>query len=269
MRKIVLRGLLIVGFFFGTWFALQQINWVRFFDLNYWHTKTNRINELEKKLGELVFENFENQYIEIDNPLVISGIDSLKTRICEANSIDMDSLQIYVFESPEVNAFALPDRQLVLYSGLIEKTETPEALCGVIAHELAHIEKGHVMQSLIRELGLSILFTFASGQVDYNVLSQIGQMLSSSAFSRKMEKEADLAGVDYLFNAKINPQPFADFTKQLDEFDLEVLKWISSHPLSKERNNYISQNIKKRKVDFKEVINTNTWKSIKEQLKDE
>ena len=74
-------------------------------------------------------------------------------------------------------------------------------LSGVIAHELAHIEKKHVIKKLTREIGLSVLVSVISGQSDPGVISQIAKTLSSSAFDRKMEKEADMVGVQYLLNA--------------------------------------------------------------------
>ena len=112
---------------------------------------------------------------------------------------------------------ANPSHQLMIYTGLAKKTSTPEALAGVIGHELAHIQKDHVMQSLVREIGLGTLFTIISGG-DFSMVSEIGRMVSSTAFSRNLEKEADLVGLTYIQNAQIDPKPFAEFIGVIHDY---------------------------------------------------
>ncbi len=72
----------------------------------------------------------------------------------KVNDIDRDKIKVHLLFKDEVNAFALPDGHLVIFSGLILESENPEELSGVLAHELAHIELNHVMTKLMREVGL-------------------------------------------------------------------------------------------------------------------
>ncbi len=263
--KIFIRGFTIFASFFTMWFLLQQINWVEMFRIDTF--KGNKhIEKIEKELGKIMISQFKMENEEVEIPYIVETVDSLVTKICESNAIDRKTLRVYVLNSHEVNAFALPDRQMVVYTGLIEKTQQQEALSGVIAHEMAHIEKEHVMKSLVREIGLGVLFTIISGQSDVSLMTDIIQMVSSSAFSREMEKEADLLGVNYLIKSQINPKPFADFMRELSKDEFSALKWISSHPMSKEREKYILESIENKKVEFKNTISTNTWETLKEEI---
>lgn len=263
--KLFIRGFIILASFFGLWLLLLQVNWVGIFHIE--KLQNNKLTErVETELGELMLREFKKESDEVENHYVTETLDSLVTKICQANDISKETLRVYILENDDVNAFALPDRQLVIYTGLISQTESPEALSGVIAHELAHIERRHVIKSLIREMGLSVLFALVSGQSDFSVMGDIIQMVSSSAFSREMEKEADLLGVNYLLNAKIDPKPFADFMRGLSKGEFSALKWISSHPMSKEREKYILKSIEKKKVTFESVIAPETWLLFKDAV---
>jgi len=71
--------------------------------------------------------------------------------------------------------------------------------------------------------------------------------LSSSAYDRELETEADLTAVDYLIKAGIGPEPFANFLYRLGDESKVVPKqiyWISTHPESKERAEKMIEHIK-------------------------
>ena len=63
----------------------------------------------------------------------------------------------------EVNAFALPNGHLVIYSGLILNSDNQEQFSGVICHEIAHIRLKHVIKKLIKELGFSVIISMTTG----------------------------------------------------------------------------------------------------------
>src|SRR5690606_17374976 len=139
-------------------------------------------------------------------------------------------------QNDQANAFALPGNHLVVYTGLINTCDKQEELIGVLGHEIAHIEKRHVMKKLIKELGLSVLLSMAGGGGG-SVSSEAVRTLSSSAYDRKLETEADFMSVQYMLKAEVNPAPFADLMyKMATEHDLPAMVyWISTHPESEER----------------------------------
>ncbi|MCA6433919.1 MAG: M48 family metallopeptidase, partial [Cytophagales bacterium] len=204
MRKTIIQGSITVLLFFGTWFALTQIDWVKVFNVQKVTDKT------EQKLGELFWEVFKKTENESTKAPVVNAIDSIVTHICTSNAIDRKKVKVHVLNKDEVNAFALPNGHLIVYTGLIVNSDSQEELTGVICHELAHIELNHVMKKLVKEIGLSVLISMTTGNGGPEVIKQAAKMLSSSAFDRGLEKEADIKAVDYLIQAKVNPELFAE-----------------------------------------------------------
>lgn len=262
MKKIIIQGLSIVALFFSSWFILAQLNWMQLFEIEQNTQKT------EKKLGELFLENFTTNESENKNTFIITSIDSIANKICTTNNIDRESLKIHIINKDDVNAFALPDGHIIIYSDLILQSESPEALSGVIGHEIAHIQKNHIMKKLVKEVGLSVLVSLTTGNNSGQIISETARSLSSSAFDKDLEKEADLKAVDYLLEAQINPNPFADFLYQMSDSNenSKYLSWLGTHPESKERANYVVEYSMNKPRDFKPVLSSNTWKRIKEEL---
>jgi predicted Zn-dependent protease len=265
MKKTIIQGVITVVLFFGAWFALTQIDWVKVFKVQQVTDKT------EQKLGELFWEVFKKTEKEITNKLTVNSIDSIVTHICKSNNIDREKIKVHILNKDEINAFALPNGHLIVFSGLVLNSENQEELSGVICHEIAHIELNHVMKKLVKEIGLSVLISMTTGNGGSEVIKETAKMLSSSAFDRSLEKEADIKAVDYLVNAKINPEPFANFLYKLSEKEHESTKyltWISTHPDSKERAEYIIEYSKDKLTDYKPILNKETWQKLKEELKD-
>lgn len=264
MKKITLQGATIILLFFTTWFLLDQVDWMTLFEIEKNTEKT------EEKLGELYLEIFTNEDSEITEPFVIKTVDSIISKICSANDIDHDFIKMHIIDHVETNAFALPNGHLILYNNLIRESESPEALSGVIAHEIAHIEGNHVMKKLIKEVGLSVLISITTGNGGGQIIKETAKTLSSTAFDRGLEKEADLLAVDYLVNAQIDPEPFASFLYALGSNENEMvnsLTWLRTHPDSEERAKYIIEYSENLSTEFKPVIMKPTWDKLKVELK--
>lgn len=263
MKKAIIQGLIIVGMFFSVWFALAQIDWVSLL-------KVHKVaDQTEEKLGNLFLDSFKKSETEIENSYVINSIDSIVTRICTANKIERESIKIHILNKDEINAFALPGGHIIIYSGLILNSDNQEELGGVICHEIAHIRLNHVMQKLINEVGLSILISMTTGNSDLEAIGGAAKILSSSAFDRSLEKQADIKAVDYLVKANIDPEPFANFLHKLSGKESDAnkyLSWISTHPESKERAEYIIEYSRDKKRPFELVLEEMTWEKLKEQL---
>ena len=145
MKKPIIQGLITILLFFGTWYVLTQIDWMKIFKVQQVTDKT------EQKLGELFWEVFKKSEKEVKNTLVVNSVDSIVTQVCKTNKIDRSKLKIHILDKEDVNAFALPNGHLIIYSGLILNSDNQEELVGVVCHEIAHIELNHVMKKLVKE----------------------------------------------------------------------------------------------------------------------
>lgn len=263
MMKTLLKGLAIASSYFLVWYVFSLVNWVSLFQIE----KVS--SETEKKLGDLFWESIKKTETVIKDKDVVNSVDSIVNRICEGSEIERKHLQVHILKSADVNAFALPGGHLVVLSGLITDADSPEALAGVLAHEIAHIERKHVSKKLVKELGMTALAGMASGGAGGEVVRRAVKTLSSSAFDRKMEKEADLKSVDYMVNAEIDPIPFSELMDQFAEDQPELLSdlsWLSTHPDSKERALYIREYAEKKDYTVKTLLNPTTWEALQHTL---
>lgn len=263
MKNIFIQGLIIVMLFFSTWFVLTQVDWMTILKIE------NRTNKTEEKLGEFFLENFKKSEKENTNLFVAKAIDSIVSKICTENEIDKKIIKVHIFDKDEVNAFALPNGHLLIYSGLILASDNQEELSGVICHEIAHIQLNHLMKKLIKEVGLSVLISMSTGNGGPEVIGETLRLLSSSAFDRTLEEAADIKAVAYLVKAKINPEPFANFLYKLSENETEAMKyisWTSTHPDSKERAEYVIEYGKNKAATYEPVLSTSTWEQLKVEL---
>lgn len=263
MNKIITQGLVIIVLFFSIWFALREIDWMSLLKVEQATEKT------EEKLGELFWELIKSSEREINNQSVVNSIDSIVTKICNKNEIDRSIIKVHIVNKDEVNAFALPNGHLVVYSGLILASDNQEELAGVICHEIAHIELNHVMKKLVKEVGLSVLISMTTGNAGSEIIKETAKVLSSSAFDRGLEKEADIKATDYLVEASINPEQFANFLYRLGDSENQVMKylsWISTHPDSKERAEYIIEYSKDKVIIAEPILTPETWSELQNNL---
>lgn len=263
MKKTFIQGFLIIVLFLSTWVILKEFDWMTVLRVQKVTDKT------EEKLGELFWGIFQKSENVNTNPFVVSAVDSIVNKICSTNGLEEKSIKVHIVEKDEVNAFALPNGHLMLYSGIILASGNQEALSGVISHEIAHIQLNHVIKKLIKEVGLTVLISMSTGNGGSEILKETAKLLSSSAYDRSLEKEADIKAVENLINAKINPEPFADFLNILSENEstaMKYLSWANTHPDSGERADYVIAYSRNKHAKYEPLLAAQTWEKLKENL---
>jgi len=125
--------------------------------------------------------------------------------------------EVQVFQSDEVNAFAVPGRKIGVYTGLLDVATNQSQLAAVIGHEVGHVLARHgnerISQSTAAELSRSaVAATVASmdmstgtGQLimaGFGLGTQVGILLP---YSRTHESEADMIGLDLMARAGFDP----------------------------------------------------------------
>ena len=261
MKKIIFQILFLVALFLSAWYILSRINWVELFEIE------EHSNKTEKALGNLYWEMIKQSENVITNKNITEPIDSILFQICNANHIDIEDIHLHIVENSQVNAFALPNKHLIIYTNLIFASDNQNELAGVICHELAHIELNHIMKKMIKEVGLAVIFSMTTGNNNGQIIKETIQLLSSTAFDRDLEQEADLKAIEYLNNAKVNPKEFANFLFKLSKKESSIqqkLTWISTHPNSEDRAKYIIEQSKTG--DYQDIISPESWQQIIAEL---
>ena len=260
IQKTLLQGLILILSFVAVWFALSQVDFVKLFNIE--QTTANT----EEKLGDLLWEAIQKTETIIHDKEIIKPIDSLVSHLAKKNGIDRESIKLHIVQKDEINAFAMPGNHLVLYTGLIADCENESELAGVLGHEIAHIEKNHVMKKLVKEVGLSVLISMATGGRNSQTIHETVKLLSSSAYDRRLETEADMTSVDYLIKANLDANEFANFMFKMgmNNDAPDAFYYISTHPDSEERAKAIIENIKDKKYVKKPFLTAKQWESLKE-----
>ena len=171
--------------------------------------------------------------------------DSAKTLLLNefAEEIDLKThrkLHFRVINSPTVNAFALPNGEIVIYTGILEKMDNYTELAGLIGHEVAHVNSRHSMKMLCKNLAgyifISALFADVNGII--TVLAENAHGLNTLSYSRAFEAEADEQAVYLMEQNNIDPQGIVSLFKMLEKeskYDNPFLEYMQTHPLTSHR----------------------------------
>jgi predicted Zn-dependent protease len=183
----------------------------------------------EEKLGKLLLSTIVDhpEYKPISTKTLDSAIAQISNRLVKATGLTDYDYRIVVVDNPEINAFTLPGGNILVTSALIRFTESPEELAAVLAHEMGHAEKKHVVSRLLKEFTLALILS------DKAVLSEASRTVTSTAFDRRQEEEADDYSLRLLEKANINPRLLGTFFSRLrdeeNRYD-EKLTILMTHP---------------------------------------
>lgn len=210
---------------------------------------------VEARLGSLMVGDFGER--ACTDPAGLAALQAMAERMQMRDGVDLR-----VVDVPMVNAVTLPGGHVVLFSGLLQQASSPDEVAGVLAHELGHVENRDVLESLVRQLGLSVVL----GGLDGNVGGYTNALLSAS-YSRGAEARADGFAIDALRTAQVSPQPTAAFFSKLAKSEVKVkgadalLTYMASHPMSSEREQRFAASAGKAATT--PVLDAAQWQALK------
>ncbi|MGI9535204.1 MAG: M48 family metallopeptidase [Thermodesulfobacteriota bacterium] len=208
--------------------------------------------------------NDDKNYYKIDTIL-----NSLTATIPESKY----EFKLFIVKSDILNAFALPGGYVVIYSGLLEKTDRPEQLAGVLAHEIQHITKRHGTEALVRDYSLGFLISAITNDTkSMETTLGLAKYIGLMKYSRESETEADVEGIKMLKNANFDPKGMVEFFEILNKHGGDVpnsLEYISSHPQTRDR--ILNLRELSKGIEYKPVhlYSKKDWDEIKKVCNDE
>jgi predicted Zn-dependent protease len=173
----------------------------------------------EEKMGQDYFKMLFKDSIKEPEPHVRKALDAISKRLLAAVPDQPYQFRIHVHPSKMVNAMALPGGTIVVFQGLINATETPEELAGVIAHEFQHVLKRHSTRNIIRSEAINLFGLIISGNSDSmtHVILQAGNLLDHLRYSRQLESQADDEGMKMMLATQVDPQGMIRVFEKLEE----------------------------------------------------
>ncbi len=178
--------------------------------------------------------------------------------------------EVNVQKSEEVNAYCMPGGKIMVYSGIIEKTDaTDDELAAMIGHEIAHALREHgrerMSTAFVQQVGLIGFAAYLSGK-DGNRLSKEVALqaaaLGATLFfalpnSREQEREADKIGLELAARAGYNPMAAVSLWRKMDALsDAKIPEFLSTHPSNENRIEDIAKDA--RKINYLYIENKKT-----------
>lgn len=194
----------------------------------------------EEHLGESVVEQLAPPSRRCTDPIRTHIIEEIMAILTNTLANSPYTFRVIVVNNSAVNAFAAPGGHIVVFRGLIEQTQAPEELAGVLAHEVQHIIKRHATRMLIQHASTGLLLAALTGRAsDPSAFGlEAARTLGVLRYSRAYEEEADGEGVRMLVAAGIDANGMITFFESLrtdGEGTPEFIKYLSTHPSTAER----------------------------------
>lgn len=224
---------------------------------------------MEKGMGDSILSMVAPEEKRCNDQRLQQAVDDIVTKLSAADSGPY-SYKVFIVKSPIFNAVALPGGNIVIFGELLEKTPSPEALAGVLAHEMQHIKKRHVTKRIIEDSSTGLIISAVSGDVTGSMLYgvKIAHNLAMLSYSRRDEEEADDGGMKMLLAANIDPQPMIHFFEIMKENNqkFKMPQYLSTHPDIDERISRLKTIIAKSKTsphNYTKLSPGNNWDQIK------
>jgi len=152
------------------------------------------------------------------------------------NPLQASEVRVGIIDDDQINAANAGGGNFYLTTGLLEKASN-EQLRGIMAHEIAHEDLGHVAELQLLGAGLSVgAYVLEQLLPGSGVVTPIAGTLIARGYSRREEYEADRHAVAILRRAGYSAQTLvAALTWVARESDGSGGGFLSTHPAIMDR----------------------------------
>ncbi|MDB5395582.1 MAG: peptidase [Rhodospirillales bacterium] len=193
------------------------------------------------------------------------------TPIWIAAGLKPEDVHVVLVNSPDLQAFVAGGQNIFIFTGLLEKSDDPLQIAGVVAHETGHIAGGHLARgdedmenaSYTMLLATVLGAAAAAGSRDPGAIAGalgIGEDMgirSYLAFSRTKEASADEAGMNFMEKAQLSPRGLLEFMKKIQVEEGVPLrgdqKFLVDHPPTPDRVEAMIQGVRRSRYADKQV----------------
>jgi beta-barrel assembly-enhancing protease len=175
-----------------------------------------------------------------------------------------DKVRIYAVKSSVVNAFTTNNGIIFVNLGLLARLENEAQLAFIIAHEIVHYEKQHVLNAYIASVNIDR----SSG--DFRNMSVEDRNFAKSSYSKELESEADLIGSETFLksgyakdsiNGIFEILKLADYPRSIARFEKRIFEsgqYLFNDSLT--RNTLAAYTINDDDYDDSKSSHPNIWK---------
>lgn len=226
--------------------------------------------ENEYYIGRSVAANILGTYKIYDNPKATKYVNMvLQTLVLNSDCLGMyKGYRAAILDTKQINAFATPGGHILVTRGLLEYTDSEDALAAVLAHEISHINLQHGLNAIKTDR-----WTNAAVAVTGAVLSSINEDLATivvsfdetistlvttvvnTGYSKEQEYEADVQALSVMSSAGYNPHAMKDMLTLLKaKSSRSSGGFVSTHPSASSRLRKVKKALKKHKeIDIPKI----------------
>lgn len=179
----------------------------------------------------------KNKVAPADSPLA-KRLDALMKGMKPTNA---PKLSIKVYLKDDVNAFAMADGSIRIYSGLMNAMSDDEVRY-VLGHEIGHVALGHTKKALQTAYAASGLRQAAASSgndkvatVSDSALGDLAEKLINAQFSQSQESDADQYAVKFMKANKRDAHAAVSALRKLEKLAGNSRSAFSSHPAPGDR----------------------------------
>jgi Zn-dependent protease with chaperone function len=235
-RRLLRRGLLLASLTLVA-LLIGGLWWVATAGLD--HAVEALPPSVDRSIGDQAFASMH--LTAIDAPKATAAIETIVSRLAGAAKRSDFEFRVQLVDDAQINAFALPGGQIVVYTGLLKQATRAEQVAGVLGHEMAHVTLRHGVHGAAKQAGLLIAFEVVVG--DASGLAGLGEQLALSAatngYGRGLERAADAEGARMLAASNIDIHGLTEFFAKLKDVPgseaTGAAGWFSDHPGHDER----------------------------------
>lgn len=176
---------------------------------------------LERNIGRHGMEQLERLFLTpstlapAEQEAVRARFAGMLQRAFPDGGLPRWQLSFHASKALGANAFALPGGYIVMTDELVMMLrDQPDAISGVLAHELGHVEHRHGLDLLVRASLVSAMAGVVLGDAS-GFLATVPVTLVTQAYSRGAEREADEFAAFTLDRAGIDPAVMVAFFERI------------------------------------------------------
>lgn len=188
----------------------------------------------------------KNQVAPANNPYS-QRLEKLTRNLTHHDGLN---LNFKAYLTKDINAFAMADGTVRVYSGLMD-VMPDDQLLAVIAHEVGHVKLKHSYNQMRAQILTDSAFQGlvsaggVIGNLSSSLLGKLGQTAINAHFSQQDEHEADAYAIKALKRWGHDPYAMRRSIETLEGIQSAKGGFLSSHPSNKARLDNIDQEIKR------------------------
>jgi predicted Zn-dependent protease len=157
------------------------------------------------------------------DPTLDAYIKRLGNEVVAQSEMAGKEFTFTLLDSPDLNAFATRGNYVYINRGLLNYVSNEAQLVSVLAHEVAHITKGHVTGQEGKATGAQILSTIAAVLSGSGEVYEAGMAYANSIIrghGRRNELEADEVGAEYMAKLGYKPNEMISMLSIMKDYEM-------------------------------------------------